>query len=169
MAGFDFTGDLLKQIKKNGVPKTPLANLPPSTEEIASVIMDFLNDNPDFHRESNVCDTCNRIIRSKSTMTRVKRDYEGLPNMDDCLIEQGYICLGSVTKAGCGGLCINVNTPCSGCYGQTEWGVNQAERFADTIIKNFNVSLSKEELLRQVKDPIGAFEKFTLASRKGGI
>jgi len=169
MAGFDLAGDILKQVKKRGAPETPLANLHPTTEEIASSLMGFLRDNPDFTEISNVCDTCPRIIGSKSTMTRVKRDYEGLPNMDDCLIEQGYICMGPVTRAGCGGLCIKVNTPCSGCYGQTEWGVNQAERFADTVLKGFNVSLSKDELLAQVKDPIGTFEKFTLASRKGGV
>ncbi len=169
MAGFDLAGDILKQIKKRGAPETPLANLPPTTTDIAGSLMGFLRDNPDFTEISNVCDTCPRIIGSKSTMTRVKRDYEGLPNMDDCLIEQGYICMGPVTRAGCGGLCIKVNTPCSGCYGQTEWGVNQAERFADTVLKGFNVSLSKQELLAQVKDPIGTFEKFTLASRKGGV
>jgi len=169
MAGFDLAGDILKQIKKRGAPETPLANLPSTTEEIASSVLGFLRDNPDFHEISNVCDTCPRIIGSKSTMTKVKRDYEGLPNMEDCLIEQGYICMGPVTKAGCGGLCIKVNAPCTGCYGQTKWGVNQAERFAETVIKGFNVNLSKEELLTQVKDHIGVFEKFTLASRKGGV
>ncbi len=169
MAGFDLAGDILKQIKKRGTPETPLANLPSTTEEIASSVLGFLRDNPDFHEISNVCDTCPRIIGSKSTMTKVKRDYEGLPNMEDCLIEQGYICMGPVTKAGCGGLCIKVNAPCTGCYGQTKWGVNQAERFAETVIKGFNVNLSKEELLTQVKDHIGVFEKFTLASRKGGV
>ncbi|MHA2281440.1 MAG: NADH-quinone oxidoreductase subunit B family protein [Promethearchaeota archaeon] len=169
MAGFDLAGDILKQIKKRGAPETPLANLPPTTEEIASKLMGFLGNNRDFIDISNVCDTCPRIIGSKSTMTKVKRDYEGLPNMDDCLIEQGYICMGPVTKAGCGGLCIRVNSPCTGCYGQTEWGVNQAERFADTVVKGFNVNLTKDEILSQVKDHIGTFEKFTLASRKGGV
>ncbi|MFX1496272.1 MAG: hypothetical protein ACFFBH_01980 [Promethearchaeota archaeon] len=171
MAGFDLAGDILKQVKKKGKPETPLANLPNTTEEIASNALGFLRDNPDFHEISNVCDTCPRIIGSKSRMTRVKRDYEGLPNMDDCLIEQGYICMGPVTKAGCGGLCLKVNAPCTGCFGQTEWVADQAGRFADAAIKGFNVDISKEELLRQVKDHLGTFEKFTLASNrsyKGG-
>jgi len=169
MAGFDLAGDILKQIKIRGSPTTALAGLPPTTEEIAGKLMEFLKDNRDFTDISNVCDTCPRIIGSKSTMTKVKRDYEGLPNLDDCLIEQGYICMGPVTKAGCGGMCIKVNAPCSGCFGQTKWGVNQAERFADTVLKQFNVSLSKRDLLDQVRDPVGTFEKFTLASRKGGV
>ncbi|MFX1312331.1 MAG: hypothetical protein ACFFHD_06930, partial [Promethearchaeota archaeon] len=172
MAGFDLAGDILKQVKKRGSPETPLANLPPTTMEITSNLMGFLRDNPTFTEISNVCDTCPRIIGSKSTMTRVKRDYEGLPNLEECFIEQGYICMGPVTRAGCGGMCIKVNAPCTGCFGQTKWGVNQAERFADTVLKGFNVSLSKEELLSQVKDHIGTFEKFTLAANrdfKGGV
>ena len=99
-------------------------------------------------------------------MTEVKRDYQGLPNMEDCLIEQGYICMGPVTKAGCGGLCMRVNAPCSGCYGQTEWVTDQASRYAELVTKNFNVGLSKDELLSQVKDKRGTFEKFTLAMNK---
>jgi len=166
MAGFDLAGDILKQVKKSGSPQTPLANLPPDTEAITSNLLGFLRDNPDFHEISNVCDTCPRIIGSKSRMTRVKRDYEGLPNQEDCFIEQGYLCMGPITKAGCGGLCIRVNAPCSGCYGQTKWNVDQAERFADIVIKDFNVDISKDELLSQVKDKIGIFEKFTLAANK---
>ncbi len=166
MAGFDLSGDILKQIKKKGTVSTSLTNLTSQAESITTKLLSYLRDNRDFHKISNVCDTCSRITHSKSTMSRVKRDYEGLPNLEDCFIEQGYICMGPVTNAGCGGMCINVNAPCTGCYGQTKWGVNQAERFADTILKQFNVSISKEELLSQVKDHIGTFEKFTLASNK---
>ncbi len=170
MAGFDLAGDILKQVKKKGTPQTPLANLPPSTEEIASIALKFLRDNPDFHEISTVCDTCDRI-RGRMQMNKIKRDYEGLPNLEDCLIEQGYICVGPITKAGCGGLCLRVNAPCTGCYGQTEWVSDQASRYADVVTKGFNVALSKEELLSQVKDPIGMFQKFTLAANrdyKGG-
>ena len=166
MAGFDLSADILKQIKRTGVPTTPLANIPNDTAEIASKLMTYLRDHRDFMEISTVCDTCPRIIGSKSQMTRVKRDYEGLPNMDDCFIEQGYLCAGPITKAGCGGMCIRVNAPCSGCYGQTEWNVNQAERFADIATKQFNVALSKDDLLRQIKDKIGFSEKFTLAANK---
>jgi F420-non-reducing hydrogenase small subunit len=166
MAGFDLSADILKQIKIRGDVTTPLANIPSDTAEIASKVMTYLRDNRDFTKISTVCDTCPRIIGSKSQMTRVKRDYEGLPNMDDCFIEQGYLCAGPITKAGCGGMCIRVNAPCSGCFGQTEWNVNQAERFADIATKQFNVALSKEDLLSQIKDKIGFSEKFTLAANK---
>jgi F420-non-reducing hydrogenase small subunit len=86
--------------------------------------------------------------------------------MEDCLIEQGYLCAGPITRAGCGGLCLKVNAPCSGCFGQTQWNVDQAERYADIVTKTYNVALSKEQLLAQMKDKIGFAEKFTLATNK---
>ncbi len=166
MAGFDLPADILKQIKIKGKVMTPLANLPPSTMEVANNALNLLKTHPDFHNISTVCDTCPRTVRSKSKMTEVKRDFIGLPNMEDCFIEQGYICVGPTTKAGCGGLCIRVNAPCTGCYGQTKWVADQAARFAEVATKNFNVGLSKDELLKQIKDPIGTFQKYTLAANK---
>ena len=165
MAGFDLSGDILMQIKKRGKPDTPITNMPSITSEIATNLLGFLANHPEFHEISNVCQTCPRII-GKGTMTKVKRDYEGLPNQEDCFIEQGYICVGPITKAGCGGLCLKVNAPCTGCYGQTEWVTDQATRFYKTIKESFNVDLSKEEFFTQVKDPIGTFNKFTLASNR---
>ncbi len=166
MAGFDLAGDILQQVKKTGEAQTSLANLPNETGNIATKVMAFLKNHRDFTEISTVCDTCPREIGSKSQMTKVKRDYEGLPNMEDCLIEQGYLCAGPITKAGCGGLCLKVNTPCSGCYGQTAWNVDQIERYVDVVTKGYNVALSKEELLIQIKDKLGFAEKFTLATNK---
>ena len=166
MAGFDLAGDILQQVKKTGETQTTLANLPNETRNIATKIMAFLKNHRDFTEISTVCDTCPRIIGSKSQMTKVKRDYEGLPNMEDCLIEQGYLCAGPITRAGCGGLCLKVNAPCSGCYGQTAWNVDQIERYVDIVKKGYNVALSKEELLVQIKDKLGFAEKFTLATNK---
>ena len=166
MSGFDLAGDILKQVRKTGEAKTSLANVPADTGDIYANIMRFLKNHREFIKISSVCDQCDLEIGSKSQMTKVLRDYEGLPNSNDCLIEQGYLCAGPITRAGCGGLCMKVNTPCSGCFGQTAWGVNQAERFADVVTKGFNVALSKEELLAQIKDKIGFSEKFTLATNK---
>jgi len=166
MAGFDLAGDILQQVKKTGETQISLANLPNETGNITTNIMAFLKNHRDFTEISTVCDTCPREIGSKSQMTKVKRDYEGLPNLEDCLIEQGYLCAGPITRAGCGGLCLKVNAPCSGCYGQTAWNVDQIERYVDVVKKGYNVALSKEELLIQVKDKLGFAEKFTLATNK---
>jgi F420-non-reducing hydrogenase small subunit len=160
------------------IPVGPvLPEMPSSSEEIVKIIVKYLRDPQfpknmkfltDWHSASSVCDTCGRI-RGRLKMTRVKRDYEGLPNEEDCLIEQSYICLGPITNAGCGGLCVRVNVPCAGCYGPLKWGPPvktgrfQPTLFAETVIQNFNTNLTKKELLSQIKDHNGIFERFKMA------
>lgn len=168
------------------IPVGPvLPKMPASSEEIVSRIVKFLRDPQfpknmkfltDWHSGSSVCDTCPRI-RGRAQLTRVKRDYEDLPNEEDCLLEQGYICLGPVSNAGCGALCIKVNAPCAGCYGPLKWGPPiktgrlQPSLFAEEVIQNFNTNITKEELLSQIKDHNGIFERFKMAKNpffKGG-
>ncbi|MFX1586763.1 MAG: hypothetical protein ACFFC1_01305 [Promethearchaeota archaeon] len=162
-------------------PKLP--QMPSETQEIAENIVEFLRFerfpkrlklSSDFILLSTVCDTCGRI-RGRMKMTRVKRDYEGLPNEEDCFIEQGYVCLGPRTNAGCGAQCINVNAPCTGCYAPIDYGFKHGryreDAWAETVVKEFNVGLTKKELLSQIKDHLGTFEKFSLAKNpqyKGG-
>ena len=158
------------------IPVGPiLPDMPPKSEEIVENIVKFLRKfivlkvlklTSDFHEMSNLCDACSRV-RGRLQMTRVKRDYEGLPNEEDCLLEQGYICLGPITIASCGGSCIKVNVPCAGCSGPTKLGFFPpgwflTKYFVDTVIDNFNIGISKKELLTQIKDHIGTFERFTL-------
>ncbi|MFX0081909.1 MAG: hypothetical protein ACFE94_09165 [Candidatus Hodarchaeota archaeon] len=151
-----------------------LPQMPSETEEIIVKTVDFLRFerfpkrlklSSDFIPLSNVCDTCGRI-RGRMTMVRVKRDYEGLPNEEDCFIEQGYVCLGPRTNAGCGAQCINANAPCTGCYAPIDYGFKHGryreDAWAEIVVNEFNVSLSKAELLSQIKDHIGTFEKFSL-------
>ncbi|MFW9875894.1 MAG: hypothetical protein ACFFG0_22560, partial [Candidatus Thorarchaeota archaeon] len=137
-------------------PKLP--QMPSETEEITTKINEFLRNkrfpknlklSSDFIPLSSVCDTCGRI-RGRMKMTRIKRDYEGLPNEEDCFIEQGYVCLGPKTNAGCGAQCINVNAPCTGCYAPIDYGFKHGryreDAWAEIIVKEFNVSLTKQEL-----------------------
>ncbi|MFX1377936.1 MAG: hypothetical protein ACFFA4_02485 [Promethearchaeota archaeon] len=152
-----------------------LPQMPSETEEITIKINEFLREkrfpknlklSSDFIPISTVCDTCGRI-RGRMKMTRVKRDYEGLPNTEDCFIEQGYVCLGPRTNAGCGAQCINANAPCTGCYAPKDYGFYHGryreKDWAEIVVREFNVGLTKKELLTQIKDHLGTFEKFSLA------
>ncbi|MCP4761077.1 MAG: hypothetical protein GY870_04795 [archaeon] len=164
MGAFDLVG-----------PINPHSDLNPTILEISENVSKFLREvrqpkfmklTSDFHNISSVCDHCSRI-KGKATMTRVKRDFEGLPNLEECLLEQGYICLGPVSKAGCGAQCINVNVPCLGCTTPTLWGMKPKgryliNRFAEVAIKDFNIDLTKAELLSQIEDHEGNFERFIL-------
>lgn len=63
-----------------------------------------------------VCDECPRSKR----LTRpgaLYRPQELIPQPEQCLLEQGLLCLGPATRSGCQAACLQAEMPCRGCYG----------------------------------------------------
>jgi len=104
---------------------------PPHPDWIADAVTALLQGKTFWSLpERSVCDTCPTIREKKSGGRPVKRwlqniefnPEEGLEKMR-CINEQGFLCLGPVTLAGCAGKagvprCIQARTPCRGCFGQ---------------------------------------------------
>lgn len=102
-----------------------------------------------------LCDTCklNDTKPEKILLDDLKRVYEGIPEYDKCLLAQGYLCLGPVTRGGCNALCINVGMPCTGCFGPLDDVIDyggKALSYIATII-----DLEDEEDLNKLYDKIG--------------
>lgn len=73
--------------------------------------------------------TFNRILRGNPPeLYRFPVCVECKWNENDCLLNKGLPCLGPVTAAGCGSICINYNLPCVGCWGPVE-GANLTSEF----------------------------------------
>lgn len=58
-----------------------------------------------------------------------------------CLLEQGYMCMGPVTRAGCGGdrvlpRCVSARVPCRGCYGPVKPDGNQRLDMLNALASN---------------------------------
>jgi len=59
-----------------------------------------------------------------------------------CLLEQGFLCLGPVTLAGCAGAgggsprCIEARVPCRGCYGPLKRGGHQLLDILNALASN---------------------------------
>ena len=132
--------------------------------EIVGRILHLLQDDPTFKFSTkSVCSHCNREIVDKVPVN-LKRDYEGLPSMEKCFLEQGYICLGPVTQAGCGTLCPNRgNAPCMGCFGPPVGVKEQGAKFISTI-GSLCADKDPEDVVKMIKDPAGFFNRFTLAA-----
>lgn len=53
----------------------------------------------------------NRLPETRTLCADCKR------NETECFFERGTLCLGLVTRAGCGARCVNLGRPCNGCAG----------------------------------------------------
>jgi F420-non-reducing hydrogenase small subunit len=108
---------------------------PPHPDWIAEAIKALLEGKTSWSLpERSVCDTCPVIRQEKSGGGPVKRwiqnfefdPEEGIDKMR-CINEQGFLCMGPVTLAGCAGKsgvprCIQARTPCRGCFGPIRKG-----------------------------------------------
>jgi F420-non-reducing hydrogenase small subunit len=80
-----------------------------------------------------------RRFLAKSAQVRRAPD-EPLGKMR-CLLEQGLVCMGPVTRAGCSGdgghpRCISARVPCRGCYGPVRPEGNQRLDMLNALASN---------------------------------
>ncbi len=155
-----------KIIKVDGIEALgldfPLPAMPEESKNIISMALYILKNRSEFQfKQQTVCATCRRTKEDKLIST-LKRDYEGKSDPDRCLLEQGYICLGIATKAGCGCLCPNAGVPCLGCYGKAANIVDPGAKMVSAIA-SIATELSIDQILDKVVDPAGVFYRFTLA------
>ncbi len=157
----------LKEIDVGSQKIKTLEVSPTDNEKINKLIgrmLYLLQGDPNFKFSSkSVCSHCAREIVDKIPIS-LKRDYEDLPSTDKCFLEQGYLCMGLVTKAGCGTVCPNrANAPCLGCYGPTIGVKEQGAKYISTL-GSLTSGIDPEEVADFVKDPAGLFNRFSLAS-----
>jgi F420-non-reducing hydrogenase small subunit len=97
-------------------------------------------------------------------LTKFKRPHEVLIEEDKCLLAQGVVCLGPVTRSGCEALCIDGNMPCTGCFGPTgrvrDYGAKALSGLASSVGSNDEKDIV--EVLSQIPDPTGTFYRYCL-------
>lgn len=110
------------------------------------------------------CDECSRVKEEKK-IDGFKRMWEFYPDREKCLLEQGVICMGPATRAGCGARCTNVGMPCRGCYGPAEGVIDQGAKMLSTVAAIVDAPTPEEiaEIAGTVPDPVGTFYRFGLA------
>jgi F420-non-reducing hydrogenase small subunit len=121
--------------------------------------------------DKSLCDECKRErVEKGRRIEKIYQAYEIKPDPKKCLLDQGLICIGPATRAGCGAMCPNASMPCRGCMGPTRGVQEQGASMLSALSSLLNItdkesSLSEDqimELMLQVKDPLGTFYAFTL-------
>jgi F420-non-reducing hydrogenase small subunit len=107
----------------------------------------------------SICDECPREKKDRK-LSEIKRIYEIEDDLKTCFWDQGVVCMGPATRAGCGAQCPDVNIPCTGCDGP---GPRVTDQGAAAISALASIA-TDPEVIKQVVDPIGTFYKYSLAN-----
>lgn len=147
-----------------------LPGCPPEAERIWDAIVAILEGKLPpkgsvIGANTTVCDECPRK-RTEKKIKRFYRTWEIIPDEETCLLEQGIICCGVATRAGCGARCPQVNSPCIGCYGPNtdvnDYGARLMAALASVIDSNDPQEI--EKIIQDgIPDPVGTFYRFSLA------
>ena len=121
----------------------------PHPDQVYTAIMAVAQDVVPELTGFSVCDTCPTHREGKGALKRLHRFLQNVhytaPDqpLDEmrCLLEQGILCMGPVTRAGCGGdagtpRCISARVPCRGCYGPVKHTGNQMLDMLGAIASN---------------------------------
>ncbi len=142
-----------------------LPGCPTTPEMVVSALTALLEGKPFTLPTKSVCDEC-PTIREKKAVTTLKRRFEaaefkpGRPLSEmRCLMEQGFLCLGPATRAGCGGSegtprCIRAYMPCEGCFGPLS---EKANPMVDMMGALSTIGLDT----KQVPDRAATFNRFS--------
>ena len=90
-----------------------------------------------------------------------------IPDEETCLLEQGLLCCGIATRAGCEALCPQVNSPCIGCYGPNNGVADYGARLMSalaSVIDSGDPDGDRPDHRRGHPRPVGSFYRFSLAS-----
>jgi len=141
-----------------------ISGCPPPIPAIISMFTAFISGNlppkgSSFLPNKSVCDECPREKNNRE-ISEIKRIYEIDDDGKTCFWDQGVICMGPATRAGCDAQCPKVNMPCTGCGGP---GPRVIDQGAAAISALASIA-TNPEVVKQVVDPIGTFYKYSLAN-----
>ena len=112
-----------------------------------------------------LCEQCPRVKEEKK-ITGIKRVHEVIPDPEKCFLEQGLVCLGPVTRSGCGSRCIKSGMPCRGCYGPVDDVDDQGLSMLSALASSIDAKEEKEieAILDTIEDPLRTLHRFSLAA-----
>jgi len=142
-------------------PTLYLPGCPPTPE----LFMAALFDREGFQAGKTVCSECGRIkTRDRPKKLRVFQEDDVDP--DICLINQGYLCIGSSTRGGCRAPCTRAGHSCVGCRGPSDGFISRSSHeWFEAIQKVFArmTDIPPEDIARAVRSPQLALFVFQFA------
>ncbi|MEN6480094.1 MAG: hypothetical protein ABFD20_10720 [Anaerolineales bacterium] len=94
----------------------------------------LLGQAPSFLPAKTVCQDCGRV-KTRTRPDRLASTAGGAIDPEVCLINQGYLCIGSSTRGGCGAPCTRAGNACVGCRGPSNGFIARSANEWFTAIK----------------------------------
>jgi F420-non-reducing hydrogenase small subunit len=163
--------DTLRTLDQTVAVDYYLPGCPPEADRIWEAIVAILENKLPapgsvIGTDTTVCEECPRT-RTEKKIKAFKRTWQIKPDPEICLLEQGLICCGIATRAGCGALCPEVNSPCIGCYGANndvqDFGARMMSGLASVIDSDDPEEIDRI-ITEGIPDPVGSFYRFSLAA-----
>jgi len=100
----------------------------------------------------------------KLLLKDLKRTSLAKVDPETCILAQGFVCLGPVTRGGCEALCVKGNMPCTGCFGPTDEVRDQGAKGISYLssIVDFDEEADIQRALENLPDPVGTFYRYSL-------
>lgn len=147
---------------------------PPQSDQIAAVlaaVIDIIKNGKPLPpkgtvlgaSEKSCCDECKRE-RNIKKIKKFIRPFEIVTDPNLCLMEQGILCMGPATRAGCGAKCVNAGVPCRGCYGLPSNVRDQGAKMASAVASVVDTldPAEAQKIIDTIADPLGTFYRFSL-------
>ena len=126
---------------------------PPMPFLIVHTLKSIVSDKQPERHQSVVCTECHRkIVAAK--LDRLYGIYEKPADPVLCMVSQGFVCLGSLTREGCGAPCPRAGFTCFGCRGPPDSMMYRSRDMYAFLVKVIATRTSipeetvKEELYR---------------------
>lgn len=142
-----------------------ITGCPPEPQQILDAVKSLAAGEVPKIPTKNLCEECHRKKKELEPGNRefytfhVDSVIESDLDPDICFLEQGVLCMGSATVAGCGARCTAANMPCRGCYGPSEAAIEQGCEMANALAPVIPIGA-----LIQKEDLPGTFYRFALPS-----
>jgi F420-non-reducing hydrogenase small subunit len=109
------------------------------------------------------CDL-NSTKPEKLLVSDLKRPHQVLIDREKCLLAQGILCLGPVTRGGCEAPCVKGGMPCTGCFGPLDrvrdYGGKALSAIASIVDTTDEKVMAK--VFEAVPDPAGTFYRYSV-------
>jgi F420-non-reducing hydrogenase small subunit len=109
------------------------------------------------------CDL-NTTKPEKLLVKELKRPHQVIIDREKCLLAQGVLCLGPVTRGGCEALCVKGGMPCTGCFGPLgrvhDFGGKALSAVASIVDSTYEKTLA--QVFEAVPDPAGTFYRYSV-------